>query len=140
MNVKKSLWQQSVNPQYFNPKAVFETADGKLHLATDQKTVRAAVSKSSDSRHYVVKSGETLKFSVLISGTGRFALNLTCFDADGKYNRRVPQKKFPAPAEEKWISWTAVIPEGTVYVLPGISVQAGGDCRIADCKIEIVKP
>ena len=137
---RKSLWQQSVNPQYFDPKAVFETADGKLHLATGKKAVRAAVSKSSDARHYVVKSGETLKFSVRISGTGRFALNVTCFDADGKYTRKVPQKKFPAPAEEKWISWTAVIPEGTVYILPGISVQAGGDCRIADCKIEIVKP
>ncbi len=137
---KKSLWQQSVNPNFFNPKAVFEVTKGKLHLATDEKSVRAAVCKSSDARHYVVRSGETLKFSALISGTGTFDLNITCFDADGKYNRKVLHKKFPAPPEEKWISWTAVIPEGTVYVLPGISVLAGGDCRIADCRIETVDP
>ena len=136
---KESLWQKSVNPNFFNPKAVFEAADGKLHLASDKKSVRAAVSNSSDARHYVVKSGETLKFSVLISGTGRFSLNVTCFDADGKYTRKVPNKRFPAPAQEKWISWTVVIPDGTVYVLPGIMVCEGGDCRIADCKIETVK-
>ena len=134
-----SVWKQSVGGKYHNPKAVFEAADGKLHMATDVKRVSAAVATRTP-RHYGVTPGEKLKFSALISGKGEFALFFQCLDAKGKYNRKTLLKKLGAPAEEKWVSWTGTVPPDTVYILPGIFVNEGGDCRIAGFKIESVKP
>ena len=136
---KESLWKCSVNPHFYNPKAVFEAVDGKLHLATNEKQVRAGVVTIAP-RHYAVRPGEKLKISALVSGKGIFGLNYICYGPDGKYNRNSPRKDFKATAEEKWVVWETTIPEGTAFILPGMIVREGGDCRIADCKIETVKP
>ena len=136
---KKSLWQKSVNPKFFNPDAVFEAADGKLHLATDTKRVRAAVA-SRTPRHYAVTPGEKLKLSALVSGTGSFGFSVTCLDVKGKYIGKTHTRNFTVSSDEKWYSWTVTIPQTAAFITQGVIVNEGGDCRIADFKIETVKP
>ena len=136
---KESLWKKSARGKTYNPNGIFEAADGKLHLATDSKRVGAAVVTRTP-RHYAAAPGEKLKISAQISGKGEFSLSFQCLDAKGKYNHKTLVKKFSAPSAEQWVSWTSTVPPNTVYIQPGMTVREGGDCLIADYKIEAAKP
>ena len=65
---------------------------------------------------------------------------MMCLDTRGKYIGKTHTKNFTVSSDEEWYSWTVTIPQTAAFITPSIIVYEGGDCRIADFKIESVKP